>query len=136
MTRTIIVAVAGFLVTVFLLSIGTYIAVWTTSSGQMVSGQSPMPADPWLAVRGWHYTTLLFVSLPTVLVVGFLVGLLAKRYQLLAAVLATSPVSVMAFGWDWRDALVAGGLVLCAVGTAYLPIWQRSRSETRRGWPR
>jgi hypothetical protein len=127
----VIVAVAGLLVTVLLLSFGTYVAVRNTSSGKMVSGQSQMPPDPWKAVESWHNATLLYVVLPTVVIVGYLVGAFAKRYTLLAAVVATSPVFILSFSWAPRDVLVTAALLICAIGAAYVSIWRRSRSEAQ-----
>jgi len=129
MARTLIVALAGVILALVLVSLGTYAVVRNTPAGRAISGQSSMPADTWKAVESSYYLFVFGVALPAVLIVGFLVGLLSKRYQLIAAPLATSPVSVMASG------LVLGGvwatviLALGATGAAYVATRWRSKGQ-------
>ena len=133
MARTVVVAIAGALLTLLLLSFGTYVAVKNTSSGRMVSGQSQMPADPWKAIEGFHDVAMIYVVVPTALVVGFLVGVFAKRYALLAAAVATSPILVLSFSGAPRDVLATAALLLCAIGAAYVAVWRRARANNAVG---
>jgi hypothetical protein len=129
MARTLIVALAGAVLALALISLGTYAVVRTTPAGRAISGQSSTPADPWKAIESSYYLFVFGVGLPAVLIAGFLVGLLSRRHELLAALLATSPVSVMASG------LALGGLgatVILAVGAtgaAYVATRWRSKGQ-------
>jgi hypothetical protein len=129
MARTLIVALVGVVLALVLVSLGTYAVVKSTPAGREISGQSSMPADPWKAVETSYYLFVFGVGLPAVLIVGFLVGLLARRYQLLAALLATSPVSVMASGFALSGVWATVILALGAIGAAHIATRWRSKGQ-------
>jgi hypothetical protein len=127
MGRTLIVVLVGAILTLLLVSVGTYAVVKSTSAGQVISGQTTMSADPMKAVESSYYLFVFAVALPTVLIVGFLASFFSKRYQLVAAPLATAPVSIMASGFALRGVWMTLILVLVAIGAAYVAT--RSRKE-------
>jgi hypothetical protein len=89
-------------------------------------------SQEWETLASAYYQLLLYVYAPTVITVGFLVGLFANRFPLAVAVLATSPASVLIFAFTTgRYALMGGGLTLSAMGAAYLATWWKSRRKTQ-----
>jgi hypothetical protein len=56
-----------------------------------------------------------YVSLPTVILVAVLVGLLTKKAALVAAVIAVLPISVLVSGLALRGLWISFLLVLCAL---------------------
>jgi hypothetical protein len=131
MKRSLLIAVLGIFATLAMMSVCMYLCLLFTPWGRAVSGRSGMPPDWGVIWDSGYYGLLLYVFAPPVITVGFLVGLFAKRFPLLVAVLSTSPVPLITFGSDVHDLLVTSALVFCAVGAAYLATCWRSRRRTR-----
>lgn len=120
MRRTVVVTIAGVMLSLLLVGVGTFVVLRTTTPGKIVSGQAPMAQDALGAIDAWYFTIILYVALPTVLLVGLLVGIFTHQYQWLAAAVATSPIWVVSFGWTLQDALVSTCLALSSIGAAHL----------------
>lgn len=122
---TIIVVIAGIALSFLMVTAGTAIALRTTSWGRLMTGQSI--SDPWAAFESGFRVLVVYIALPTVLTVGFLVGKFARRYPVLAAIVAVIPVSVVASGMaiEWVTLV----LIACGVAAGYAPLWWRSRFD-------
>ena len=117
MLRTIIVIVAGVILSLFLTSIGTYLVLNHTQFGHLVmhvaTGDTRGFSEKTFMSGFW---VLLFcVSLPTTMLVALFVGTLTKKYSSIAAGTAVLPISVMSSGLELRGAWVTGLLVTSAI---------------------
>jgi hypothetical protein len=125
MLRTIVVTVAAICLTLVLLSFGTFLILRTTQFGKVAMGDVQSVPHPWETFMEGQNLFLLYVDLPTTLLVGFLVGLFAKRFAIAAGIVGTAPISgiLLAAGDVWRGCLV----IACAAGVTFLAMRLRQK---------
>jgi len=115
MLRTIVVTVAGLILSALLAAAATSFMLSHTQFGRLMTGNSSGMSDPWQVFMGGSTVLFFYVCLPTVILVAVFVGLLTKRAAMAAAVIAVLPISVLASGFALRGAWISLVLVLCAL---------------------
>jgi hypothetical protein len=115
MLRTILVTVAGLILSALIAAAATSYVLSHTQFGSLMTGNSSGMSDPWQVFMTGSRVLFLYVSLPTVILVAVFVGLLTKKAAMAAAVIAVLPISVLASGLALRGAWISLLLVLCAL---------------------
>lgn len=115
MLRTILVTVAGLILSALVAAGATLFMLSHTEFGRLMTGNSSGMSDRWQVFMTGSKVLFFYISLPTVVVVAVFVGLLTKKAALAAAVVAVLPISVLASGLALRGAWVSLLLVLCAI---------------------
>lgn len=118
MLRTILVTIAGLILSALLAAAATSFMLTHTQFGALMSGNAYGMTDPWQVFMSGSRILFFYVSLPTVLVVALFVGLLAKKAALAAAVIAVLPISVVASGMALSGAWTSFVLIVSALGLA------------------
>ena len=115
MLRTIVVTIAGLILSALLAAAATSLMLSHTQFGRLMTGNSSGMSDPWQVLMSGSWILFFYVSLPTVILVAVFVGLLTNKSTLAAAAVAVLPISVLASGLVLRGAWISLVLVLCAV---------------------
>ena len=115
MLRTILVTVAGLILSALVAAAATWFMLSHTQFGSLMTGNSSGMSAPWQVFMTGSKVLFFYVSLPTVILVAVFVGLLTKKAALVAAVIAVLPISVLASGLALRGAWISLLLVLCAI---------------------
>ncbi len=115
MPRTILVSIAGLILSGILAATFMAFMLTHTQFGALMTGNSAGIADQWQVFMSGSRVLFFYVSLPTVIAVALFVGLLARKAALFATVFAVLPISVIASGPALHNAwislvLVGGGL--------------------------
>lgn len=131
MLKTLAVTIAGLVLCLILLSVGTAFALRHTSWGSTPSDQSS--ESLWEGLPTAINVIRLRVILPTVVIVALLMGYLAKRFAVLAALVATAPASVVTSGFQFDGAPEAGAWLLCAGLVGYVSSWWKSKRAVKKG---
>jgi hypothetical protein len=118
MLRTIIVTIAGVILSLLLISVATYLMLNHTQFGNLAMGDTRGISDPWKTLMSGFWVLLLCVSLPTTTLVAIFVGALTKKHASIAAAIAVLPISIISSGLELRDAWVTALLVISAVSVA------------------
>jgi len=119
--HTFSIIIAGIVLSLVLAGFGTFVALHVTAWGRTITGQQQSSAILWSAVVSGAQELFLFVLLPTVVTVGFVVGFFATRVPPVAAIFAALPISI-ASGFDWQAAM----LLLASGIAGSLAYWWRS----------
>lgn len=120
MLRTIVVTVAGLILSALLAAAATSFVLSHTEFGRLMTGDSSGMRDPWQIFTGGAWVLFFYVVLPNVILVSVFVGLLATKFALPAAAVAVLPISVLASGLALRGAWISLSLMLCSVLVAGL----------------
>jgi|GEM_PF-5676090 hypothetical protein len=115
MLRTIVVTVAGLILSALLAAAATSFVLSHTQFGRLMTGNSSGMSDPWQVFMGGSKVLFFYVCLPTVILVAVFVSLLTKKAALAATVIAVLPISILASGLVLRGAWISLALVLCAL---------------------
>lgn len=115
MLRTILVVVAGLILSFLLVSATTAFMLSHTEFGRLMTGDSSGMSDRWHVFESGERILFFYTSLPTVLFTALFVVLLAKESAVLAAAVAVVPVSLLSSGLELRGAWRSLVLLLCAV---------------------
>jgi len=115
MLRTIVVTVAGLILSALLAAAATSFMLSHTQFGRLMTGNSSGTSDRWQVFMSGSQVFFFYVCLPTVILVAVFVGLLTKKSALTAAAVAVLPISVLASGLVLRGAWISLVLVFCAV---------------------
>ncbi len=115
MLRTIVVTVAGLILSALLAAAATSFMLSHTQFGRLMTGNSSGTSDRWQVFMSGSQVLFFYVCLPTVILVAVFVGLLTKKSALTAAAVAVLPISVLASGLVLRGAWISLVLVFCAV---------------------
>jgi hypothetical protein len=115
MLRTILVTVAGLVLSALVAAAATSFMLSHTQFGRLMTGNSSGMTDPWQVFMSGSKVLFFYVALPTVILVAVFVGLLTKKAALVAAVIAVLPISVLASGLALRGAWISLVLVVCAL---------------------
>jgi len=115
MLRTILVTIAGLILSALLAAAATSFMLSHTEFGRLMTGNSSGMGDPWQVFMRGSTVLFFYVCLPTVILVAVFVGLLTKKSALAAAVVAVLPISVLASGLVLRGAWISLVLIFCAV---------------------
>jgi len=114
MLRTIVVTVAGLILSMVLAAVATSFMFSHTEFGRLMTGDSSGMADRWQVFMSGSWVLFFYVCLPTVVLVAVFVGLLSTKSALIAVVVAVLPISVLASGLVLRGAWISLMLVACA----------------------
>jgi hypothetical protein len=118
MLRTILVTIAGLILSALIAAAGTSLVLSHTRFGALMTGNSSGITDEWqVFVTGWH-VLFFYVSLSTVVLVSLFVGLLAKKSSLVATAVAVLPISVVASGFALRGLWTTLVLLVCGLAVA------------------
>jgi hypothetical protein len=115
MLRTILVTVAGLILSALLAAAATSFMLSHTQFGRLMTGNSTGMSDPWQVFMTGSKVLFFYVCLPTVIMVAVFVGLLTKKSALAAAAVAVLPISVLASGLVLKGAWISLVLVFCAL---------------------
>lgn len=118
MLRTIIVTIAGVILSLLLVSVATYLMLNHTQFGHLAMGDTRGISDPWKTFMSGFWVLLLCISLPTTTLVAIFVGALTKKHASIAAAIAVLPISIISSGLELREAWVTALLVISAVFVA------------------
>jgi hypothetical protein len=114
MLRTIVVTLAGLILSALLAAAATSFMLSHTQFGRLMTGNSSGMNDPWQVLMSGPKVLFFYVCLPTVILVAVFVGLLTKKFALATAAVAVLPISVLASGLVLRGAWISLVLVFCA----------------------
>jgi hypothetical protein len=128
MLRTIIVTLAGLVLSALLAAAATSFMLSHTQFGRLMTGNASGMTDPWQVFSSGSRVLFFYVCLPTVVLIAVFVGLLAKEFALGAAAIAVLPISVLASGLVLRGAWISLVLIFCALLLAHF-----SQRLARRG---
>lgn len=115
MLRTIIVTIAGVILSLLLASVFTYLILNHTQFGHLAMGDTRGISSPWKTFMNGFWILFSCVSLPTATLVAAFVGVLAKEYASIAATIAVLPIALVSSGLELREAWVAALLVITAI---------------------
>lgn len=115
MVRTIIVTIAGMVLSLLFASLAIYLILNHTEVGHLMAGDVGGITDPWNTFMSKSWIVLFCVSVPTITLVAVLVGVLTKKYAPIAAGAAVLPISVISSGLTLRGAWISVGLVFCSI---------------------
>jgi hypothetical protein len=119
MLRTIIVTLAGLVLSALLAAATTSFMLSHTQFGRLMTGNSSGMTDPWQVFSSGSKVLFFCVCLPTVVLVAVFVGLLAKQFALGAAAIAVLPISVLSSGLVLKGAWISLVLIFCALLLAH-----------------
>jgi hypothetical protein len=115
MLRTILVTIAGLILSALLAAAATSFMLSHTQFGRLMTGNSSGMSDQWQVFMSGSKVLFFDVALPTVILVAVFVGLLARKAALAAVSVAVLPISVLASGLALRGAWISLLLVVCAL---------------------
>jgi hypothetical protein len=118
MIRTILVTVAGLALSALSAAAGTFFVLRHTQFGLLMTGSHGGMSDPWKVFESGSRILFFCVCLPTVVLVAIFVGLLARKFALIAAAVAVLPIAVLASGLVLRGAWISLLLFICALALA------------------
>lgn len=101
MLRTILVTVAGLILSA-LLAAATSFMLSHSEFGRLMTSDSSGMSDRWEVFMSGPRVLFFYVSFPTVLLVAVFVGLLATKFVMIAAAIAVLPISLLASGLALR----------------------------------
>ncbi len=109
---------AGLILSALTAAAGTSFVLSHTQFGALMTGNTPGMSNQWqVFTTGWK-VLFFFVSLPTVVLTALFVSFLAKKWPLVATVIAVLPISVVASGLRLRGMGTSFLLLVCAVTVA------------------
>jgi len=115
MLRTIIVTIAGLILSALLAATATALMLSHTQFGRLATGNADGVSDRWQVFMSGSRILFSWVCLPTVILVSVFVGSLANKSTPTAAAVAVLPISVLASGLTFRGIWISLVLLLCAV---------------------
>jgi hypothetical protein len=115
MVRTILVTIAGLILSALVAAAATSFMLSHTQFGRLMTGNSSGMSNPWQVFVSGSRVLFFYVALPTVILVAVFVGLFTKKAALAAAAVAVLPISVLASGLALRGAWISLVLVVCAL---------------------
>jgi len=115
MLRTIIVVIAGLVLSAVIPAAATSYMLTHTEFGRLMTGDSSGTSDRWEVFMSGSRVLFFYVFLPTVILVAFFVGTLAKWHALIGTTIAVLPICLFASGLGFRRAWMGVVLLVCAV---------------------